>query len=98
RGIGRDAGVAVGAAALERQHELAGRGGLALAGVRDLAELAHVPQALLDGRAGAARGLDLELAHGGAQVEPGRLHDLAAQAYDEHAAEVRVSDVAVERA
>ena len=99
-GVRRDARVRIGAAALHAHDQLAGGDRLALHVVDRGQQLQDRVDALLHRLARAARLLDHERAMGDRHVEARILHDplqlvgLAAQAEQQHAAEVRVAAVA----
>jgi hypothetical protein len=80
------------------------RGGGAGGAVRDLGHLLQHLEPGVDGAAGAAGLLDRHVAEVAVRAHPARadqvgdLHDLAAEAHEEDAAEVRVARIARERA
>lgn len=88
RGIGRHAGIAVGAAALQRHGQFRGRDRFApdLVGIGE--RLAHEFDTGLDGLAGAAHFLDIHRAQASSELlflhQPADLVDLAAQPQHDH--------------
>ena len=103
RRVGGDAGIAVGAAALQAERQVLGGDGLAL----DLVGLGqhrlHALHAFLDGGAGAAGALDGHVLEGVGRLDAvgfqqeADLRRLAAEADQEHAGEVRMAQVAPQR-
>ena len=102
RRIGGDAGIAVGAAALQRHRQFAGRHRLApdLVGVGQ--RLAHEGDAGFHGLAGAADFLDVHRAQPAGEFlllhQPADLVDLAAQPQHDDGGEIRMPRIAAERA
>ena len=103
RRVGGDAGIAVGAAALERHHQLARRH----VGARDDGEggeqLLDHPERAFDRSARAARFLDRQrveviLVEAVFMLQPADLHDLAAEPDEDRGGDVRMRGVAPEHA
>ena len=101
RRIGGDTGIAVGAAALQRHDQFAGRYRLALDLVGVGQRLAHESNAGFHGLAGAADFLDVHRAQASRQFlllhQAADLVDLAAQPQHDHGGEIHVAGVAAER-
>ena len=103
RRVGGDAGIAVGAAALEGEGELGGPDRLAAELVRSRQHLGDHRVRALDGLARAAGALERHGAEGGPALDAiglGQeldLHHLAAQADHQHGGEVRMGGEAPER-
>ena len=100
RRVGGDAGITVGAAALQRQRQVAGRQGPA-GDVVDLGQQRLDPaDAFAGGGGGAAHVLDADGDDAGSRFQAGGLHQrvdlvhLAAEAEQDHRGEVRVAGVA----
>ena len=102
RRIGGDAGIAVGAAALQRHRQFAGRHRLALDLVRVGQRLAHEGDAGFHRLAGAADFLDVHRAQTAGELlllhQPADLVDLAAEAQHDHGGKIRMPRIAAERA
>ena len=100
--IGGDAGIAVGAAALQRHRQLAGGNRLALDVIGVGERLAHEGNAGFHGLAGAADLLDFQLAQSSGELlllhQPADLVDLAAEAEHDDGREIHVPRVTTERA
>ena len=101
RRIGGDAGVTVGAAALQRHRQFAGRHRLALHFIRVDQRLAHEGDAGFHRLAGAADFLDVHRAQTARELlllhQPADLVDLAAEAEHDDGGKIRMPRVAAER-